>query len=57
MLRARRLVKMNWAESMALAGEVKQEHRERRRVVSVIRERQAMGTGNAEAEKGLLGVS
>lgn len=48
---------MNRAESVALAGELKQEHKWRRRVVSVIKEIQAMGNGNAEAEKGLLGVS
>lgn len=50
-------MKMNRAESVALAGELKQEHKWRRRVVSVIKEIQAMGNGNAEAEKGLLGVS
>lgn len=54
MLGAGKRAKLNWAEITALVGEVRQEHTQVGRGISVVREIQAMGNGSSE-ETGLLG--
>lgn len=50
MLRAETLAEMNWAETTARAGKVKQEHKYRAKAVSVMRETRAVG--NASSKEG-----
>lgn len=55
-LRAGRLAEMNRAETMALARQVRQELKERMKVINVIREMQVMGKGSSDEGDRLLGV-